>query len=60
MKQEVVYNGMTDAFVKIYKHEGIQGFYKGITPVVLKIFPTSGLFFLAYELTLSYLNGISE
>ena len=57
---EVVYNGMIDTFVKIYKHEGIMGFYKGITPSVIKIFPTSGLFFLAYELTLGYLSQGSE
>lgn len=47
---------MIDTFLKIYKNEGIQGFYKGLTPSLVKIFPTSGLFFLAYEITLSYLN----
>jgi|TARA_B110000285_G_C14489196_1_gene323119 hypothetical protein len=58
-KQEVVYNGMIDTFQKIYRNEGISGFYKGITPSVIKIFPTSGLFFLTYELTLGYLSTSS-
>ena len=58
-KQEVVYNGMIDTFKKIYRNEGIAGFYKGMTPSVIKIFPTSGLFFLTYELTLGYLSTSS-
>ena len=49
---------MIDTFAKIYKNEGIKGFYKGLTPSVIKIFPTSGLFFLVYELTLGYLNDL--
>ena len=51
-RQEIEYHGMRDCISKIYKYEGISGFYKGITPSVIKIFPSSGLFFLAYELTL--------
>ena len=47
---------MTDAFIKIYKNEGILAFYKGFTPGILKIFPTSGIFFLTYELCLGQLN----
>ena len=55
-RQEIVYKGMTDAFVKIYKNEGILAFYKGFTPGIIKIFPTSGIFFLTYELCLGHLN----
>lgn len=58
VKHEIKYDGMIDTFAKIYKNEGIKGFYKGITPSVIKIFPTSGLFFLVYELTLGYLNDL--
>ena len=49
---------MVDTFKKILKNEGILGFYKGLTPNLLKIFPTSGVFFIFYELTLSYLKKI--
>ena len=49
---------MRDAIKKIYQNEGVMGFYKGLTPGVIKIFPTSGIFFLTYELTLSYLSEL--
>ena len=55
MRKDIQYKGLRDAFKKIYRNEGIKGFYKGLTPTLIKIFPTSGLFFLSYELTLSYL-----
>ena len=49
---------MVDTFRKIFKNEGITAFYKGLTPNLLKIFPTSGVFFLFYELTLLNLKKI--
>jgi len=55
IKEEVRYTGMIDCATKIMKYEGVKGFYKGLTPAVLKIFPTSGLFFIGYEVTLGYL-----
>ena len=55
IKEEVRYTGMIDCATKIMKYEGVKGFYKGLTPAVLKIFPTSGLFFIGYEATLGYL-----
>ena len=57
---EIQYKGITDTFQKIYKHEGVRGFYKGLTPLIMKVFPSSGIFFLAYELTLSALNPKTE
>jgi len=47
---------MIDCFKKIYKHEGVAAFYKGLTPLVMKVFPSSGVFFLTYEGTLKLLN----
>ena len=52
-KKMVFYNGFYDVFVKILKNEGPRGFYKGIVPNLARIFPSSGLFFLCYELTLA-------
>jgi hypothetical protein len=52
------YKGMIDCIRKMYKYEGITAFYKGLTPSVLKIFPTSGLFFIGYEFTLGMLNNV--
>ena len=57
-KQEAIkYNGMRDVARKIYHNEGISGFYKGLTPNLIKIFPSSGIFFLSYELTIGYLKS---
>ena len=58
VKEEVKYEGMIDTFIKIYKNEGIKGFYKGLSPLLLKIFPSSGVFFLFYEVFLSYLKKL--
>ena len=51
-KQAVQYTGMRDVAKKIYRNEGVAGFYKGLTPNLIKVFPSSGLFFLSYECTL--------
>uniref|UniRef100_A0A7S3FWU3 Mitochondrial carrier protein n=1 Tax=Strombidium rassoulzadegani TaxID=1082188 RepID=A0A7S3FWU3_9SPIT len=50
------YHGMYDAMKKIYKNEGILAFYKGMTPMLIKMFPQSGIFFLTYEFVLGSLR----
>ena len=55
-----MYRGVIDAFRKIYKNEGIGAFYKGWSPLVMKIFPSSGLFFLTYEYTLLLLIRVEK
>ena len=55
-RESVAYNGMLDVARKIYTNEGVSGFYKGLTPNLIKVFPSSGLFFLAYEGTLMLLQ----
>ena len=57
MRNQIMYTGVIDCFRKMYKNEGIGAFYKGLTPLVIKIFPSSGVFFLAYEYTLLMLNN---
>ena len=59
-KQEIHYEGMIDIAKKIYRNEGIFAFYKGLTPNLLKVFPSSGLFFLAYEGTLILLGANND
>lgn len=56
IKEQTIYNGVIDCFKKTYRNEGIGAFYKGLTPLVIKMFPTSGVFFLAYEGTLRMLS----
>ncbi|KAL6051686.1 hypothetical protein QOT17_019044 [Balamuthia mandrillaris] len=45
----VEYNGMTDAFLKIYRTEGLLGFYRGLWPNYLKVVPALSISFLAFE-----------
>lgn len=42
------YSGMTDAFIKIMRHEGIQGLYKGFTPGLCGVIH-GAIQFMAYE-----------
>lgn len=42
------YNGMVDALVKIYKHEGLIGYYKGIVPGIFGV-SHGAVQFMVYE-----------
>jgi len=42
------YTGMADALVKVYRHEGIQGMYKGLVPGIFGV-SHGALQFMAYE-----------
>lgn len=42
------YDGMMDAFRKVYRHEGLSGFYKGFVPGMLGV-SHGALQFMAYE-----------
>lgn len=43
------YNGIIDCIKKIYKQEGIKGFYKGLIPCYLKIFPAMAIQFWCFD-----------
>lgn len=51
-RQQITYDGCWDCVRKIKSNEGFKGFYKGLTPNLLRIFPTSGIFFIVYEYTI--------
>lgn len=42
--------GFTDCLLKIYKIEGVQGYFKGLSPSLLKAVVTTALHFSTYEL----------
>lgn len=50
------YNGALDAFGKIWKNEGIRGFYKGVGPAMWRLALHSAMFFTLMEHTKSYLR----
>lgn len=50
------YNGAMDAFSKIWKNEGIRGFYKGVGPAMWRLALHSAMFFTLLEHSKSYLR----
>lgn len=46
---EKSYSGARDVFAKVWKHEGIKGFYKGLGPNLLRVLPSTWITFLVYE-----------
>lgn len=44
------YKGVTDAFVRIYREEGILAFYRGLVPNFLKVVPSISISFYVYEM----------
>lgn len=45
----VQYNGVIDTIGKIYKLEGLMGFYKGLTPSIVRVLPGTCITFGVYE-----------
>ena len=48
-----MYKGSIDCFKNIYQYDGVRGFYRGITPCILRKIPSMVLGFTLFE----YLNG---
>ena len=51
---------MIDVAKKMYRNEGWTAFYKGLTPNLVKLFPSSGLFFFSYEATIRALDAYGK
>eukprot|EP00123_Amoebidium_parasiticum_P000907 comp11832_c1_seq1/m.6461 comp11832_c1_seq1/g.6461 ORF comp11832_c1_seq1/g.6461 comp11832_c1_seq1/m.6461 type:complete len:323 (-) comp11832_c1_seq1:644-1612(-) len=43
------YKGIRDGMHKIYKSEGVRGFYRGLGPNLVALLPTWAVYFTAYE-----------
>lgn len=52
------YGNFMNATKTIYRLSGFQGFYKGLSPLLIRQIPGSSAFFYTYEVTLKYLNTI--
>lgn len=50
------YNGIFDCIKKIYKVDGIKGFYRGLIPCYMKIFPSLAIQFYVLELLNNFKN----
>ena len=52
---QVKYKGAWDVMVQVVRREGIQGFYKGLGPNIVRVLPSTCVTFLVYENTKFYL-----
>ena len=47
--QGIQYQGVVDVIRRVWQHEGVQGFYKGLVPNLVKVLPTTCITFIVYE-----------
>lgn len=57
---EMVYKGVINCIKKTWENQGFLGFYRGLSITLIKVIPTSGLFFCTYELTYAFLTQKSD
>lgn len=50
------YKGVTDAFIRIFREEGIPGFYRGLVPNFIKVVPAISVSFYVYETMKKFLK----
>lgn len=55
---EKVYPSLRYAIWHIYKHEGVTGYFRGLTPAVTAMVPYMGLFFATYQQIFGLLNHV--
>lgn len=48
--------GMLDALKRIYLGEGASGFFKGLSPSLVKAVVTTGMYFSTYEMSCELIN----
>lgn len=54
--QEQKYKSMRDCFAKLYRLEGLRGFWKGIAPTLLRALPVSAGTFATVEVTMRMIS----
>lgn len=55
---ETRYKSARDVVGKVWRREGVRGFWKGLGPNLVRVVPSSCVTFLVYENTKSYLSGL--
>lgn len=54
--QKDMYNTIIEVFVKIWRHEGPLGFYKGYFPTIIGVIPYAGVSFFTYGTLQNYIS----
>lgn len=57
---QVKYNGTWDVVRQVFRKEGVQGFYKGVVPNVVRVLPSTCVTFLVYENVKFYFPRMME
>ena len=58
--RDAKYDGMWDAMRSTWRREGWRGFYRGLTPQLLKTAPSSAITFLIYETVVKFINTAQQ
>ncbi|CAJ0933208.1 unnamed protein product, partial [Mesorhabditis belari] len=59
-KDKLVYRSTSHAIMKIYKYEGLAGYFRGWVPSVAQIAPFTGLQFMLYNLFIGWYHTFVE
>eukprot|EP01120_Amphizonella_sp_Union-15-10_P006712 TRINITY_DN21_c0_g1_i1.p1 TRINITY_DN21_c0_g1~~TRINITY_DN21_c0_g1_i1.p1 ORF type:complete len:301 (+),score=48.24 TRINITY_DN21_c0_g1_i1:94-996(+) len=54
--QHKKYKGIIDTTRTIYKEKGVQGFFKGYTPCIVRSVPANAVCFFGYEIAKNFMN----
>ncbi|KAJ1923739.1 mitochondrial FAD carrier protein flx1 [Tieghemiomyces parasiticus] len=57
---DIKYTGVLDAITKIYHHEGLLGFYKGLGPNIVRVLPGTCITFVVYETLSHYFQASAQ
>jgi solute carrier family 25 folate transporter 32 len=50
------YGGLVDTTLRIWKREGVPGFFKGVIPNSIRVAPGAAITFVIYEAVMDWLN----
>ena len=53
-----MYDGAKDVIIKVWREEGMKGFYKGLAPNLLRVLPSTWVTFLVYEKSKLFLQNM--
>jgi solute carrier family 25 folate transporter 32 len=59
-KDQLKYKNVRHVVSSVRQNEGLSGFYKGLTPQLMKTVPSSALTFFAYETAIRFLNALVD
>ena len=57
---ETQHQSMSSVLALIIRTEGIRGLYKGLTPTLLRAFPSTAALFVTYEYTKEMLTKVAD